>query len=70
MLELRLPDPKAAARCGRERWRVMLINKIQHFRPIGTRYDELAGNVLAAFALASIRILIRHYKFTICREDV
>ena len=65
MFELRLPDPKAAARCGRERWRVMLINKIQHFRRIATRYDKLAGNFLAALALASIRILIRHYKFMI-----
>jgi transposase len=40
------------------------FNKIKHLRRIATRYDKLARNFLAAVALASIRIRIRHYEST------
>ena len=40
------------------------FNKLEHFRRIATRYDKLARNFLAAIALASIRILLRHYEST------
>ena len=40
------------------------FNKLKHFRRIATRYDKLARNFLAAIALASIRILLRHYEST------
>ena len=38
------------------------FNKLKHLRRIATRYDKLARNFLAAIALASIRIRIRHYE--------
>ena len=40
------------------------FNKIKHLRRIATRYDKLARNFLAALALASIRIRIKHYEST------
>ncbi len=40
------------------------FNKLKHFRRIATRYDKLARNFLAAVALASIRIWIKHYGST------
>lgn len=40
------------------------FNKLKHFRRIATRYDKLARNFLAAIALASIRLRIRHYEST------
>jgi len=40
------------------------FNKIKHFRRIATRYDKLARNFLAAVALASIRLWLRHYEST------
>ena len=41
-----------------------LFNKLKHFRRIATRYDKLARNFLAAIALASTRLWIRHYEST------
>ena len=40
------------------------FNKLKHFRRIATRFDKLARNYLAALALASTRIWIRHYEST------
>jgi transposase len=40
------------------------FNKLKHLRRVATRYDKLARNFLAAVALASIRIAIRHYEST------
>ncbi len=40
------------------------FNKLKHFRRIATRYDKLARNFLAALALASIRLWIKHYEST------
>ncbi len=40
------------------------FNKLKHFRRIATRYDKLARNFLAAVALASARLWIRHYEST------
>jgi transposase len=40
------------------------FNKLKHFRRIATRYDKLARNFLAAVALASTRLWIRHYEST------
>ncbi|GAB4357745.1 MAG: hypothetical protein Kow00114_09560 [Kiloniellaceae bacterium] len=40
------------------------FNRIKHFRAIATRYHKLARNFLAAIALASTRICIRHYEST------
>ena len=40
------------------------FNKLKHLRRIATRYDKLARNFLAALALASIRIRVRHYEST------
>ncbi len=40
------------------------FNKIKHFRRVATRYDKLARNFLAAVALASIRLWLRHYEST------
>jgi transposase len=40
------------------------FNKLKHLRRIATRYDKLARNFLAAVALASIRLRIRHYEST------
>jgi transposase len=40
------------------------FNKIKHFRRIATRYDKLARNFLAAVALASIRLWLRHNEST------
>lgn len=40
------------------------FNKIKHFRRIATRFDKLARNYLAALALASVRLWIRHYEST------
>lgn len=40
------------------------FNKLKHFRRIATRYDKLARNFLAAIALASIRLWLRHYEST------
>ncbi len=40
------------------------FNKLKHFRRIATRYDKLARNFLAAIALASSRLWIRHYEST------
>lgn len=38
--------------------------KLKHFRRVATRYDKLAGNFLAAIALASARIWMRTYEST------
>ncbi len=38
------------------------FNRLKHFRAIATRYHKLARNFLAAIALASIRIWVRHYE--------
>ena len=38
------------------------FNKLKHFRAIATRYHKLARNFLAAIALASFRIWVRHYE--------
>ena len=40
------------------------FNKIKHFRRIATCYDKLARNFLAAIAIASIRLWLRHYEST------
>jgi transposase len=40
------------------------FNKLKHFRRIATRYDKLARNFLAALALASIKLRLRHYEST------
>ena len=40
------------------------FNKLKHFRGIATRYHKLARNFLAAIALASVRLWIRHYEST------
>ena len=40
------------------------FNKLKHFRAIATRYHKLARNFLAAIALASIRLWIRHNEST------
>ena len=40
------------------------FNKLKHFRRIATRYDKLARNFLAAIALASSRLWIKHYEST------
>jgi len=40
------------------------FNKLKHFRRIATRYDKLARNFLAAIALASCKLWIRHYEST------
>jgi transposase len=40
------------------------FNKLKHFRRIATRYDKLARNFLAALALASTRLWLRHYEST------
>ena len=40
------------------------FNKLKHLRRIATRYDKLARNFLAAIALASVRLRIRHYEST------
>ncbi len=38
------------------------FNKLKHFRRIAARYDKLARNFLAAIALASTRLWLRHYE--------
>lgn len=40
------------------------FNRLKHFRGIATRYNKLARNFLAAIALASCRLWIRHYEST------
>ncbi len=40
------------------------FNKLKHYRRIATRYDKLARNFLAAIALVSTRLWIRHYEST------
>ena len=40
------------------------FNKLKHFRGIATRYNKLARNFLAAIALASTLLWIRHYEST------
>jgi len=40
------------------------FNRLKHFRGIATRYHKLARNYLAAIALASCRLWIRHYEST------
>ena len=40
------------------------FNKLKHVRRLATRYDKLARNFLAAIALASVRIAIRHHEPT------
>ena len=40
------------------------FNKLKHFRGIATRYHKLARNFLAAVALASTRLWLRHYEST------
>jgi transposase len=40
------------------------FNKLKHFRRIATRYEKLARNYLAAIALASVRIRLRHNEST------
>ncbi len=37
---------------------------LKHFRRIATHYDKLARSLLAAIALASTRLWIRHYEST------
>jgi transposase len=41
------------------------FNKIKHCRRIATRYDELAAHYLAFIELASIRLWLHAYEFTI-----
>lgn len=38
--------------------------KLKHFRRVGTRFDTLARNFLAAVLLASIRLWLRDYEST------
>jgi len=40
------------------------FNKLKHYRRIATRFDKLARNFLAAVALASVRLWLRHYEST------
>jgi transposase len=40
------------------------FNKLKHFRRVATRFDKLARNFLAAVALASTRLWLRHYEST------
>jgi transposase len=40
------------------------FNKLEHLRRTATRYDKPERNFLAAIALASIRLRIRHYEST------
>jgi len=40
------------------------FNRLKHFRAIATRYHKLARNFLAAIALASTRLWIKHYEST------
>ena len=49
----------------RQRNRVeRFFNRLKHFRRIATRFDKLARNFLAALALASTRLWIKHYEST------
>ena len=41
-----------------------LFNKLKHFRRIATRFDKLARNYLAAVAIASTRLWLRHNEST------
>jgi hypothetical protein len=38
------------------------FSKLQHFRRVATRYDELAANFLAMVPLASMRLWLRAYE--------
>ena len=38
--------------------------RLKHFRRVATRFDKLARNFLAAVALASSRLWIKHYEST------
>lgn len=38
--------------------------EFEMYRTVATRYDKLARNFLAAIALASIRLRLRHYEST------
>ncbi len=40
------------------------FNNLKHFRRIATHYDKLTRNFLAAIALASTRLWLRHYEST------
>ena len=40
------------------------FNKLKHFRRIATRFDKLARNFMAAVALASTRLWLRHHEST------
>jgi transposase len=40
------------------------FNKLKHFRRVATRFDKLAANFMAAVALASIRLWLRHHEST------
>ena len=40
------------------------FNKLKHFRRIATRFDKLARNFLAAVALVSSRLWLRHHEST------
>jgi transposase len=40
------------------------FNKLKHLRRIATRFDKLASNFLAATAIASARIWLRHNEST------
>ncbi len=40
------------------------FNKLKHFRRIATRFDKLARNFMAAIALASSRLWLRHHEST------
>ena len=40
------------------------FNKLKHFRGIATRHHKLAGNFLAAIALACIRLWIKTNEYT------
>lgn len=62
-------DRKVQRTVAREIYRLRnlaerFFNKAKHFRRIATRYDKLARNFLAAVALASIRLWLRHYEST------
>lgn len=40
------------------------FNKLKHFRRVATRFDKLARNFMAAVALASSRLWLRHHEST------
>lgn len=40
------------------------FNKLKHFRRVATRFDKLARNFIAAVAIASSRLWLRHHEST------